>query len=214
VAREWGDEIDRRAQDVVAGDARGLSREQLSALLAARPSDARAELERILTSRREGSGRSACAVPPAAATSVRVCVLDASGWIPVRACSIYGALRCIGRHDCAASRLERRPRTCRASPRAAHPRYGFRPASDANPTSTVRPTAPAVNLRPLRCRQVAANPAPKRGIGRNSPEPNGNQNSELSRCFIGQVASRLAISECKNRRSIPGAARSSIAEMM
>ena len=52
IARAWGEEIDRRAQRVLGGDAGGLSRDQLSALLSMPPADARARLSQILAARR------------------------------------------------------------------------------------------------------------------------------------------------------------------
>jgi hypothetical protein len=51
VARAWGEEIDRRAKRVLGGDTSGLSRDQLSALLAMSPAEARTELAKILANR-------------------------------------------------------------------------------------------------------------------------------------------------------------------
>ena len=50
--RAWGEEIDRRAQRVTDGEASGLDRGQVNALFAMSPTEARAELARILHARR------------------------------------------------------------------------------------------------------------------------------------------------------------------
>jgi hypothetical protein len=52
IGRLWGEEVDRRARRVLDDGARGLSREQVAALFAMPPAQARAELAKILESRR------------------------------------------------------------------------------------------------------------------------------------------------------------------
>ena len=52
IGASWGEEIDRRAHHVLGDGARGLSREQVAALFAMPPAQARAELARVLESRR------------------------------------------------------------------------------------------------------------------------------------------------------------------
>jgi hypothetical protein len=52
VGQAWGEEIDRRAERALIGKSRPLTREQLAALLEADPADARAQLSRVLPSRR------------------------------------------------------------------------------------------------------------------------------------------------------------------
>jgi hypothetical protein len=52
VERVWGEEVDRRAQRVLGGEVRGLDREELAALLGLPPAEARAQLSKILASRR------------------------------------------------------------------------------------------------------------------------------------------------------------------
>ena len=52
IGRLWGEEVDRRAERVLKDGARGLSREQVAELFAMPPAQARAELAKILESRR------------------------------------------------------------------------------------------------------------------------------------------------------------------
>jgi hypothetical protein len=52
VGKAWGEEVDRRARRVLESGARGLSREQVAALFAMPPAQARTELAKILESRR------------------------------------------------------------------------------------------------------------------------------------------------------------------
>jgi hypothetical protein len=51
IGKLWGEEIDTRARRVLEGRARGLSREQVTAIFAMSPAQARAELAKILESR-------------------------------------------------------------------------------------------------------------------------------------------------------------------
>jgi hypothetical protein len=51
--RAWGDEIDRRAQRVLQGEAPGLSREEMRSLFAMSPADARARLTALLDSKND-----------------------------------------------------------------------------------------------------------------------------------------------------------------
>ena len=51
--RAWGDEIDRRAQHVLRGEASGLSREEVRSLFAMSPADARARLTALLDSKND-----------------------------------------------------------------------------------------------------------------------------------------------------------------
>jgi hypothetical protein len=52
VGPAWGEEIDRRATRALRGESVQLSRAQLSALLEADPTEARAQLSHVLSSRR------------------------------------------------------------------------------------------------------------------------------------------------------------------
>jgi hypothetical protein len=52
IGAAWGEEIDRRAHRVLGDGARGLSREQVATLFAMPPAQARAELAKVLESRR------------------------------------------------------------------------------------------------------------------------------------------------------------------
>jgi hypothetical protein len=51
IGREWGEEIDLRAARALRGESAPLSRSELTALLEADPTEARAHLARVLTSR-------------------------------------------------------------------------------------------------------------------------------------------------------------------
>jgi hypothetical protein len=48
----WGEEIDRRAQRVLGGEATGLSRTEVRSLFAMSPADARARLTQLLDARK------------------------------------------------------------------------------------------------------------------------------------------------------------------
>ncbi len=48
----WGNEIDRRARDVVAGKTAGLNREEVRSLFAMSPVDARARLAQLLDAKK------------------------------------------------------------------------------------------------------------------------------------------------------------------
>jgi hypothetical protein len=50
--KAWGEEIDRRAQRVLAGDATGLGRDDVRALFAMSPADARTRLAQLLDARK------------------------------------------------------------------------------------------------------------------------------------------------------------------
>jgi len=52
VAQAWADEIDRRARRALGGEARGMTRSELEAVLALPPSEARERLTAIITARR------------------------------------------------------------------------------------------------------------------------------------------------------------------
>jgi len=52
VGRAWGDEIDQRAARALRGESAPLSRTELTALLETDPTEARAQLSQVLTSRR------------------------------------------------------------------------------------------------------------------------------------------------------------------
>ena len=51
--KAWGEEIDRRAERVLAGEATGLSREEVRSLFAMSPTDARARLAHLLDARND-----------------------------------------------------------------------------------------------------------------------------------------------------------------
>ena len=50
--RAWGEEVDRRAKRVLAGETNGLSRSEVRSLLAMSPADARARLATLLDARK------------------------------------------------------------------------------------------------------------------------------------------------------------------
>lgn len=50
--KAWGEEIDRRAQRVLAGEATGLSRDEVRSLFAMSPGDARTRLAQLLDARK------------------------------------------------------------------------------------------------------------------------------------------------------------------
>ena len=50
--KAWGEEIDRRAPRVRAGEANGLSRDEVRSLFAMSPTDARAQLTQLLGARK------------------------------------------------------------------------------------------------------------------------------------------------------------------
>jgi hypothetical protein len=50
--RAWGAEIDRRAARVLAGEASGLGRDEVRALFATSPAEARAQLAQMLDARK------------------------------------------------------------------------------------------------------------------------------------------------------------------
>ncbi len=50
--KAWGEEIDRRAQRVLAGEATGIGRDEVRALFRMSPADARARLAELLDARK------------------------------------------------------------------------------------------------------------------------------------------------------------------
>jgi hypothetical protein len=50
--RAWGEEIDRRAARVIAGETRGLNRHEVRELFAMSPADARTRLSALLDARK------------------------------------------------------------------------------------------------------------------------------------------------------------------
>ena len=51
-SKAWGEEIDRRAQRVLASEATGLSRDEVRSLFAMSPADARTRLAQLLDARK------------------------------------------------------------------------------------------------------------------------------------------------------------------
>ena len=52
VGRTWGEEIDRRAERVLAGQGTGLGRDEVRSLFAMSPAEARAQLAGLLAARK------------------------------------------------------------------------------------------------------------------------------------------------------------------